>query len=120
MDWSSDLCSSDRQIDPVGGHAVIVNILAVGHIGDLGIAADAKRAGRALIDVLNLDCLSGNVWLAEAVGEQFLRNIAVLLADFHIEPFCLAMHDTSLGQRSEEHTSDLPTLMRISNALIML
>lgn len=87
------------QIGRIAGYAVIVNILAVGHIGDLGIAADAKRAARALIDVLYLDFLSGKVWLAEAVGEQFLRNIAVLLADFYIEPFCLAMHDTSLGQR---------------------
>lgn len=86
------------EISRVSGHTVIVNILAVRHIGNLGVAADAKRAARALIDVLHLDFLSGEAWLAEAVGEQFLRDVAVLLADFYIEPFRLTVHHTSLGQ----------------------
>jgi len=59
------------EISRIGGHAVIVNILVVGHIGDLGVAADTKRAARALIDVLHLDFLPGEAWLAETVGENF-------------------------------------------------
>ncbi len=86
------------EISCVSGHTVIVNILAVRHIGNLGVAADAKCAAGALIDVLHLDFLPGEAWLAEAVGEQFLRDVAVLLADFYIESFRLTVHHTSLGQ----------------------
>ncbi len=86
------------QISGIGRHAVIVNILAVRHIGDLSVAANAERAARALIDVLHLDLLAGKVWLAETIGKQLLRDVAVLLADFHIQPFRLAVDHTSLGQ----------------------
>ena len=62
-----------------------MNILPVRHIGDLGVAAHAERAGGALIDVLHLDFLARKVRLAETIGEQFFRDVAVLLADFHVE-----------------------------------
>ncbi len=87
------------QVSGIGRHAVIVNILAVRHIGDLGVAADAECAARALIDVLHFDLLAGKVRLAEAVGKQLLRNAAVLLADFHIESLRLAVNHAGLGQR---------------------
>lgn len=87
------------QVRGIGRHAVIVNILAVRHIGDLGVAANTERAAGALIDVLHLDFLAGKVWLAEAIGKQFLRNAAVLLADFHIESLRLAVNHAGLGQR---------------------
>jgi len=90
------------QVRGIGRHAVIVNILAVRHIGDLGVA-NAERAARALIDVLHLDLLAGKVWLAEAIGKQFLRNAAVLLADFHIESLRLAVNHAGLGQRLVRH-----------------
>ncbi len=86
------------QISGIGRHAVIVNILVVRHIGDLGVAANAERAARAMIDVLHFDSLAGKVWLAETIGKQLLRDVAVLLADFHIQPFRLAVNHTSLGQ----------------------
>lgn len=86
------------QVSGIGRHAVIVNILAVRHIGDLGVAAHAERAARTLIDVLHLDFLTGKVWLAETVGKQLLRDVAVLLADFHIQSFRLAVDHASLGQ----------------------
>ena len=80
-----------------------MNILAVRHIGDLGVAAHAEGAGGALIDVLHVDFLAGKVWLAETVGEKFFRDVAVLLADFHVEPLRRAMHHTRLGQRLARH-----------------
>lgn len=86
------------EVSRIGGHAVIVNILAIRHIGDLGVAADAECAARALIDVLHLDFLPGQAWLAEAVGKQLLWDVAVLLADFHIEPFRLAVYHARLSQ----------------------
>lgn len=87
------------QVRGIGRHTVIVNILGVRHIGDLGVAANAERAARALIDVVHLDLLAGKVWLAEAIGKQFLWNAAVLLADFHIESLRLAVNHAGLGQR---------------------
>jgi G3E family GTPase len=65
----------------------------------LGVAAHAERPTRALVDVLHLDFLPCKAWLAEAVGEEFLRNVAVLLADFHVKPFRLTVDHASLGQR---------------------
>jgi hypothetical protein len=35
--------------------------------------------------------------LAEAVGEQFFRDVAVLLADFHVESFSHGMYYAGLG-----------------------
>jgi hypothetical protein len=48
----------------------------------LSVAADAERPGRALVEVLDLDFLSGQIRLAKAVGEQFFRDVAVLLTTF--------------------------------------
>jgi hypothetical protein len=52
-----------------------------------------------LVDVLHLDFLPRKVWLTESVGEEFFWNVAVLLADFHVEPFRLTVDHAGLGQR---------------------
>jgi G3E family GTPase len=75
-----------------------VNVLAIGHIGDLRVAAHAESPRRALLRVSDVDFLASQLRLAEAVLEEFLRNVAVFLADFHIESLGLAMHQTRLGQ----------------------
>ena len=76
-----------------------MNILPVRHIGNLRIAAHAKGAGRAVVDVLHLDFLPGQVRLTEPVGEEFFRDAAVLLADLHVEPLSRAVYHARLGQR---------------------
>jgi hypothetical protein len=42
------------QIARVAGDTVVMDVLAIGQIGNLGIAADAERAIRALLDKLDL------------------------------------------------------------------
>ncbi|MNR59511.1 hypothetical protein D3C85_1807800 [compost metagenome] len=75
-----------------------MNVLAVRHIGYLSVAAHTEGTGWTLVDVLHLDFLPGQVWLTESVGEQLLRDGAVLLADSDVESFCRTMYHTCLGQ----------------------
>ncbi|MNY78849.1 hypothetical protein D3C86_2192510 [compost metagenome] len=52
-----------------------------------------------MVDVPYLDLLPGQVRLAEAVGEQFFRDVAVLLADLDVKAFRLAVDNAGLCQR---------------------
>lgn len=102
-----------------------MDVLAIGHIGNLRVAAHAKRTARALIDVLHFDFLSGQGRLAEAVVEQFLGNVAVLLADFDVEPLALTVHHASLGprfarQQRQQQRPSHPTHPRISEKLAVM
>jgi len=81
----------------IAGDAVIVNVLVIGHIGDLSIAAHAESAGGALIDVFHFDFLPGQLWLAKPVVKQLRRYVAIFLADFDVEPFGVAVYDAGLG-----------------------
>lgn len=83
----------------IAGDAVIVNVLVIGHIGDLSIAAHAERASGALIDVRHFGFLSGQLWLAKPVVKQLRRDSAVFLADFDVEPFGVADYHAGLGPR---------------------
>jgi hypothetical protein len=65
----------------------------------LGVAADTKCAAGALIDILHIDFLPRQVRLAETIGEEFWRDVTVLLANLDIKPLALAVNHTSLGQR---------------------
>ena len=62
------------------GVAVVGNSLLVGHTLSLSSMLDTVCASRALIDKADLEGALGNVWLAEIVGKQTVRNADVLLA----------------------------------------
>lgn len=79
----------------IGGNAVIVNVLVIGHIGDLGVVADAECACGALLDKGDIDFLPGKLRLAEPIVKQLGRNVAVFLADFDIKPFSPGMYHAS-------------------------
>src|SRR3546814_2583568 len=101
-DWSSDVCSSDLRAGGRGGQRV-----EAGEIGNL--ALDALRAGRSAV--------------AERGDRQFLRQegagqprlLLAALPDRH--PIGFLAH---IAERSEEHTSELQSLMRISYAVFCL
>src|SRR3546814_4020021 len=114
-DWSSDVCSSD---------------LGLAVAGDLRRDADAEVAGEAL-GHLDLDFELVEVHHAQhrAVGDHAGALRHVHLADLAIERRAdgqrvhLALlfgHDGLLAIRSEEHTSELQSLMRISYAVFCL
>src|SRR3546814_4324005 len=106
-DWISDVCSSDLQ--PVGALLVVdppgVNeerprapepergaIAGIARSGREDRAIDAQRQGVGIGD--------------PAAGKRCLRLVAE-----HIDPV-----ERAIGDRSEEHTSELQSLLRISYA----
>src|SRR3546814_7854599 len=119
-DWSSDVCSSDLLFDHLG-HAekavlrlrcVRQHILAATSAGQgVGvddIVAQTERVGNHRGHRLN----PGHVDLAELFDPA---EDAVQFA-FHRGSLCIADRDA----RSEEHTSELQSLMRISYAVFCL
>src|SRR3546814_2684659 len=128
-DWSSDVCSSD--LDPAQqlahGHQVLRQL----EVAERAEAAQVEQAAAG----------AGDAFLHEAVGERdvggVVQDCAVLLVHrrrgsrqcFAPGPLVLRAGieriDTGLPcllvlQRSEEHTSELQSLMRISYAVFCL
>src|SRR3546814_3998002 len=97
-DWSSDVCSSD--------------------LLDLPCAQQVEIAWQTL-DAVTVDAAQIGLDQAARPGERFLRADAGLLEDAGYE--CLQRFGRNeCGGRSEEHTSELQSLMRISYAVFCL
>src|SRR3546814_4895312 len=119
-DWSSDVCASDLQRlpdhergDRVGaGNAVVdrlggvrraqANVEGFAHLFSEGTAPVNQRrlAAGTIIETIQLDPAAAYV----GFGPQF-------------EEFAGWSHQAGAGGRSEEHTSELQSLMRHSNAV---
>src|SRR3546814_9550177 len=103
-DWSSDVCSSDLRGLRLG--------LGVVRTGEIGRSADGL--GNGIVDGLerNFRGLAGRDFLR--IGEEAgdMRLQAVVDRQFALHP--------ALEFRSEEHTSELQSLMRISYAVFCL
>src|SRR3546814_8032651 len=94
-DWSSDVCSSDLRV--IGGIAAVDRGDRMAwQPGVLG--GDAGRHGEA-----------AHRYRDRGAGT---RNL--------VEPFLARDDERGLGDRSEEHTSELQSLMRISYAVFCL
>src|SRR3546814_6998438 len=138
-DWSSDVCSSDLlhlNARDVGVLVVGLGVLEDGPIALLDLAgaveADQHAARLGLVqDVLRddlqhhrkADPLRGGGGFLRRLDEPLLRHgyvvgIADLLAFRRAERRAPGLAD--LLQRSEEHTSELQSLMRISYAVFCL
>src|SRR3546814_3614407 len=110
-DWSSDVCSSDLAVDATrkpqhhAGKAVARHIIVQAH-HHRAIDVGRTRIERVLVARLAHPAIP----LAPPVGEDD-RLLPVL----HLEG------EAAVGvQRSEEHTSELQSLMRISYAVFCL
>src|SRR3546814_7671191 len=127
-DWSSDVCSSDL-VNPRAGAA---DFLGRGHDG-LGIAQPFSHgiAARHMPEraVLQLACAADDSSLAEAGDTLRVSAQHVDEALRKIQPQRLQLLHIGLkhvdvapgkGIRSEEHTSELQSLMRISYAVFCL
>src|SRR3546814_5320424 len=120
-DWSSDVCSSDL--------AVALDILVVGPAGV--VDATANHHLHALVDIL-LDGLADAVEAGDAVPLGiFEAAVVVVLEDLAVAVTLGARGcEAEIGDlgaarrgaafRSEEHTSELQSLMRISYAVFCL
>src|SRR3546814_2353917 len=103
-DWSSDVCSSDLEQHQPG----------VGHHG----AAELQELLLAAGEVAG--ALAGEGGEAEK-GEGIHRALAYLvLAAAHLAPGQPVLPQPLAVLRSEEHTSELQSLMRISYAVFCL
>src|SRR3546814_10368832 len=114
-DWSSDVCSSDLVLEraradgvPVRGY--VSTVLGCPYQGDVPVA-DVVRVARALHA---MGCYEISLGDTIGVGTPGKAR-AMLLAVARAVPMpALAVH------RSEEHTSELQSLMRISYAVFCL
>src|SRR3546814_3641745 len=89
-DWSSDVCSSDLADAPLGFHQS---------------AASAPKCAASAASIVGVEAVIGNPW------DVLLRKQ---------EPREACASPGTLGSRSEEHTSELQSLLRISYAVFCL
>src|SRR3546814_1171130 len=117
-DWSSDVCSSD--LAPSARHALLRE-----RFGAVGAGVDVRppfhcdygfniRLGDGVF--LNFNCVILDV-CEVTIGDrtQIAPGVQILTADHPRDPAARAT-GLEFGRRSEEHTSELQSLMRISYA----
>src|SRR3546814_10109566 len=121
-DWSADVCSSDLRevLDALGRQGVLINV-ARGSVVDEEALIAALRDGR--LGAAGLDVFADEPRVPQALKDM-TGNVV-------LQPHQgSATHDTRLAMgrlvmenllaRSEEHTSELQSLMRISYAVLCL
>src|SRR3546814_7069769 len=103
-DWSSDVCSSDLLFDALRGE----NFLAQA-VGDAkaAVVGEQRQPFCGALDKLGHLPVRGERAEARAVGEVRVVAAEEVVAEL-------------AGDRSEEHTSELQSLMRISYAVFCL
>src|SRR3546814_1826533 len=123
-DWSSDVCSSDLQIGWRLAHPNVPIFEAI------GIAAVINLAFNGICLWLLTPYRRGDVNMAsawECSRNDVFEGFAVLLAAAGVWLFAAGWPDLVIAAallvmflRSEEHTSELQSLMRISSAVFCL
>src|SRR3546814_9674857 len=103
-DWSSDVCSSDRQLPQLG------------HVEGL---VDLALIGCAVAEISDADPAVPGVFVLERQprADRHLRADDAVPA---VEPVLHREHVHRAALRSEEHTSEIQSLMRISYAVFCL
>src|SRR3546814_7287899 len=121
-DWSSDVCSSDlahsavaaSSMDvPANAQQAVAVVDAFGH----ALAAGDLNTVESLLDAEVLILESGG---AERSREQYLGHHAISDARFLKDSQREIAYRKARAARSEEHTSELQSLMRISYAVFCL
>src|SRR3546814_8608350 len=132
-DWSSDVCSSDHRIALLVtrhgdlGHEQTVALRAIDQFGPY---VHSRKKQTARIRELSADDLAASCGIDGDVSELehalFRISAAVLQLELHLRRATTARYVTGkqlLAQaqhRSEEHTSELQSLMRLSYAVFCL
>src|SRR3546814_3234639 len=119
-DWSSDVCSSDLSLAyMLGGRAAEEMVF---HDPTSGAGNDIEKAtglARAMVTQYGMTERLGAVKLGEANSEPFMGRDMGHARDYS-EQTAAAVDEEVKKLRSEEHTSELQSLMRISYAVFCL
>src|SRR3546814_5671210 len=110
-DWSSDVCSSDLAHLPGLGLAAL--------LGTLAPVAGRRAAITGALFLAGLLLFCGSLYL-KALGLAEITDPLAPAGGFLLMAGWLALAWAGLGRRSEEHTSELQSLMRISYAVFAL
>src|SRR3546814_1614172 len=117
-DWSSDVCSSARPPGAIALANVTVSTgSAGGQAGDITLSAPLGWTSSATLTLEAAGDIALNGAIGAAAGGLTLDAGGTITdsADLSVARFHLAG-----GDRSEEHTSELQSLMRISYAVFCL
>src|SRR3546814_8163739 len=120
-DWSSDVCSSDLSVDL--GYLVID---LIGSAATIALALLAHRFWPMIVAVLHVLPLLAHISRALDVSMNPIAYLTMQVASSWLLPPLLILatwrHQQRLRRsgRSEEHTSELQSLMRISYAVFCL
>src|SRR3546814_5640781 len=117
-DWSSDVCSSDQALQRAAGRAATGGVEAGGATPDFGSAISSA-----------LQQVNTQQAKASALSEAYERGdthdiVSVMIerqkASLGFETTLQVRNKLLSAYRSEEHTSELQSLMRISYAVFCL
>src|SRR3546814_4164893 len=108
-DWSSDVCSSDLIVEPGVRIISAAEVPAAPHTPSPMVATTVGLTASVVISCL--------LALLLEQSDKTLRSARQV--EQHLGLPCLALVPT-LARRSEEHTSELQSLMRISYAVFCL
>src|SRR3546814_6630263 len=118
-DWSSDACSSDLDVEEVGGEfAVELDDVhrrhrkagAIDHAADVAVELDVDEVIFRRFDF-------GRIFFGQVAQ---LGKVLVAEHRIAVERHLGVEHQQFVAVRSEEHTSELQSLMRISYAVFCL
>src|SRR3546814_3728170 len=113
-DCSSDVCSSDSELE-AGGDDLLLDDRGIDPVQRIGVAQPRSGLGGVIdhdIDAAGLE--RGEHALVERrqrVGAAVIGDVVIVLD---------GPEQVGIGRRSEEHTSELQSLMRISYAVFCL
>src|SRR3546814_3672877 len=107
-DWSSDVCSSDLVARALASDIGVSQQLRLGRLAALVASYENSKVGRTLATPLKDD---GPVRVVRAYESAKLFRASA--------NNCLS-RSLAMARRSEEHTSELQSLMRISYAVFCL
>src|SRR3546814_5708576 len=125
-DWSSDVCSSDLCGRNQGARVAVdvdaLRVTALEARGAVGIHDRQEVQGGAFAQALHQRVVGMFAEEAEQVGDRHRRGalVAVHLRPQQYARVAIAPRHVAQGARSEEHTSELQSLMRISYAVFCL
>src|SRR3546814_2863673 len=124
-DWSSDVCFSDLVADRIDAGAVVVAFLGQHVERPERPAVDREARGAVALDALAADVLENCLGPADVVAEciRLLAvhlDVLVTVAGELVAAIDDLPHHAGIAFRSEEHTSELQSLMRISYAVFCL